>query len=72
MQSNQTIYDIKISRETILNAYKNIVDPTIIERFFHFFNFPQTFGLRYYCNLVEHAINYNLKFIYFWVFALFD
>ena len=70
--SNITIYDIKLTREMVMNQYRNIVDVSIIERFYHFFGFPQSFGLRGYCNLMENAINCSMKFIYFWVFALFD
>jgi hypothetical protein len=48
------------------------VDGRLIDRFFHFFSFPQSFGLRQFSNLMENAANCNLKFIYFWVFSILD
>jgi hypothetical protein len=49
-----------------------LIDPKILERFFYFFNFPQSFGLRQYVTLVENAANANLRFIYFWIFIVLD
>jgi len=66
------IYELKVSREAIINRFKNVVDSKVLERFLHFFGFPQNFGLRQFCGLMENAANCNLRFIDFWVFGLLD
>ena len=70
--SNQLIYELKVTRENIINKYKSQVNGKLLERFFHFFGFPAAFGLRQFSNLIENAANSNLKFIYFWVFSILD
>jgi hypothetical protein len=70
--STQIIYDMKITRENIINKGKSLMNVKIIENFLHFFGFPPSMGYRQYCNLVENAVNNELKFIYFFTFRVLD
>jgi hypothetical protein len=69
---NQLVYDVKVSRENLYNRLKGNIETKMLERFFYFFNFPMIIGFRQYCNLIENAVNCNLKFIYFFIFCLID
>jgi hypothetical protein len=71
--NNQSlIHELRVSKDAVIARFKNILDGVILEKFFHFFGFPQQFGLRQYANLMENAVNSSLRFIYFWMFIILD
>jgi hypothetical protein len=51
------LYDIKLAKDTVIAKTKQLVNPRLIEYFFHFFGFPNVMTFRQYQKDIEKAFN---------------
>lgn len=66
------LYDIKLSKDTIIAKTKERTNPRLLEYFFQFFGFPPVMNFRQFSKGIEKAFNSPVNIIYFFAFRVLD